>query len=214
VTTAVQPRFDPAAADTFNNVPLVAHSREAAGPVHALSASGALHRSGTLTVEFELRGDLQSIRLLPSVCQPRRRDELWKRTCFELFARHRSGPRYCEFNFSACGDWAAYVFDSYRGTRHDAEQRPLEISVLTTARQQIRLRARMDLRAAYAGGAEEFELAGWRLNCAAVIENAEGSLSHWAVRHPRPRPDFHDTEGFAICLDGAVAAADSQVMPS
>ncbi len=211
MTTAAQHIPEGPVADAFHHVPLVPHARESVGPVHALTASGALQASGILMVEFQLGGDLRAIRLVPSVCQPRRRDELWQHTCFELFARHRSGPRYCEFNFSACGDWAAYVFDSYRGTRRDAQQRPLEVSVLTTALQQIRVRARIDLHSAFGDGMADFDPEGWHLNCAAVIESAEGVLSHWAVSHPRPRPDFHDAAGFAICLNGVPSAQPTQV---
>ena len=203
MTTSPQSNPDVGTVGAFHDVALVPHARDSVGPVHALSASGVLHDSGSLTVEFQLTGDLRAILLVPSVCQPRRRDELWKHTCFELFARHRSGPRYCEFNFSACGDWAAYVFESYRGERRDADQRPIEVSVQTSALQQIRLRARVDLRSAYADDALAFEPTGWQLNCAAIIESAEGSLSHWATRHPRPRPDFHDAEGFGISLNGS-----------
>jgi hypothetical protein len=31
-----------------------------------------------------------------------------------------------------------------------------------------------------------------------VIEEGDGVLSYWALRHPAARPDFHHPEGFAL----------------
>ena len=111
MTNAAPANFDSAAVDSFHDVPLVAHVRDGPGPVHSLSVSGSLRPSGSLTVEFQLAAELRNVRLVPSVCQPRRRDELWRHTCFELFVRYGNEPRYCEFNFAPSGDWAAYEFD-------------------------------------------------------------------------------------------------------
>jgi hypothetical protein len=211
VTTAAPANFDATAVDVFRDVPLTAHARDGAGPVRSLVVSGALHASGSLTLEFQLAAELRAVRLVPSVCQPQRRHELWRHTCFELFARRGSEPGYCEFNFSPCGDWAAYEFDNYRGTRRDAAQRPIEVSVQTLDLAQIQLRARIDLRSAFAIETAALELADWRLNCAAVIESTDGSLSYWAVQHPRPQPDFHDADGFCVALSGARSAIGTQV---
>ena len=210
MNTAAPGNFDGTAGEAFRDLPLVAHARDGAGPVKSISVSGTLHRSGSLTVEFQLAAELRAVRLVPSVCQPQRRDELWRHTCFELFARRGNETRYCEFNFSPSGDWAAYEFDSYRGTPRDATQRPIEVTVHTSGLAQIRLRARVDLRSAFANEAVAAGPSGWRLNCAAVIEGTDGSLSYWAVHHPRPQPDFHDAAGFCIVLSGSDTAASSQ----
>jgi hypothetical protein len=200
VTTAATAKIDDATIDAFRNVPLLPHSAGNAGPVHSLSVSGVLRRSGSLTVEFQLAAELRTIRLVPLVCQPRRRDELWRHTCFEVFVRRGSGPRYCEFNISPSGDWAAYEFDQYRGSRGEAKQGPIDVSVQTSGLQQISLRARIDLHAAFADAEATLAGAVWQLNCAAVIEFVDGSLGYWAVHHPCSKPDFHDAEGFQIAL--------------
>jgi len=210
VTTAAPANFDGTAVDAFRDLPLVAHARDGAGPVKSISVSGALRASGSLTVEFQLTAELRAVRLVPAVCQPQRRDELWRHTCFELFARRGNETRYCEFNFSPSGDWAAYEFDNYRAEPRSAAQRSIDVTVHTSGLEQVRLRARIDLRSAFANEALAADPAGWRLNCAAVIEATDGSMSYWAVHHPRPQPDFHDAAGFCIVLRGANAAADSQ----
>jgi hypothetical protein len=213
VSTTPPAHGDDAVADGFRDVPLRANARDGAGPVRALSVSGALQPSGSLAVEFRLAAEMRVVRLAPAVCQPQRRSELWRHTCFELFVRHGDAPSYCEFNFSPSGDWAAYKFDSYRGAARDARQRPIEISVHTSGPGEIRLRARIDLRAAFADERAPLVPAPWRLNCAAVIECSDGTLSHWAVRHPKAQPDFHDAAGFCISLQDLQALSDRTAAP-
>jgi hypothetical protein len=210
VSGATPARTNDAAIDAFRDVPLLPHTPGTASPVHSLAVSGVLQHSGVLAVEFRLSAALRAIRLVPVVCQPRRRDELWRHTCFEVFARRGGQSRYCEFNLSASGDWAAYQFEKYRGTRSDAKQEPIAVTVHTSGEQQITLRARIDLDAALADEPGQRQPHEWRLNCAAVIECGDGSLEYWAVHHPRTQPDFHDADGFRIALraTGAGLAAE------
>jgi hypothetical protein len=40
----------------------------------------------------------------------------------------------------------------------------------------------------------------WRLGLSAVIEEASGRLSYWALTHPPGKPDFHHSDCFALEL--------------
>ena len=40
-----------------------------------------------------------------------------------------------------------------------------------------------------------------RIGLSAVIEEADGSLSYWALRHAPGKPDFHHQDAFALELD-------------
>ena len=42
---------------------------------------------------------------------------------------------------------------------------------------------------------------GGRIGFAAVVEQADGTLSYWALRHPPGKPDFHHRDAFALELD-------------
>jgi len=201
-TTAHANPSDPVLA-AFADVPLMAHSRDRPGPVRALSASGALHRSGVLALEFQVAAELRELRFVPAACHARRSDELWRQTCFELFAARDDEPAYCEFNFTPSGEWAAYVFADYRRDRRDAAQDRIDVSTQAAAGGPLRLRAHMNLAAALGLDARALALASWRLNCAAIIEDNAGALSYWAVRHSGAQPDFHDRAGFAIVLGDA-----------
>jgi hypothetical protein len=33
------------------------------------------------------------------------------------------------------------------------------------------------------------------------VEDVDGILSYWALRHPAGKPDFHHTDAFALQLD-------------
>ena len=40
-----------------------------------------------------------------------------------------------------------------------------------------------------------------RVALSTVVEDQEGRLSYWALRHPAGRPDFHHAEGFSLALE-------------
>jgi hypothetical protein len=40
-----------------------------------------------------------------------------------------------------------------------------------------------------------------RLGLSAVIEDDNGSLSYWALKHPSGKPDFHHPDAFALEID-------------
>jgi hypothetical protein len=42
-----------------------------------------------------------------------------------------------------------------------------------------------------------------RLALCAVIEDRQGQLYYWALRHPAGVPDFHDPRGFILQLEDA-----------
>ena len=201
-TTAHANPSDPVLA-AFTAVSLTAHTRDGPGPVRALTVSGALHRSGVLALEFAVTADLRELRFAPSSCHARRSDELWRQTCFELFAARDDEPGYCEFNFTPSGEWAAYAFEGYRQARRDATQDRIDVSTQAAADGPLRLRARLNLATALGLDAQALAHERWRLNCSAIIEDNAGALSYWAVYHPGAQPDFHDRAGFAIALGAA-----------
>lgn len=139
-------------------------------------------------MHFELEGDVHRVRL-PAAAHPGPRDELWKHTCFEVFVAPEHGTHYEEFNFSPSGEWAHYAFESER-VRHPAS--PASFSVGSqTALQAGRLTVHAHLPAPTGpcvGG------------LSAIIELDDGSLSYWALHHPRPRPDFHCRDGWTLLL--------------
>src|SRR5262245_12928132 len=98
--------------------PLLPHPASPAGPARELRVS-VRRDADTLLLQYRLEGDLDSV-LLPQQVMPRRADNLWQHTCFEVFVGGTSLASYREYNFSPSGAWAIYDFDGYRsGMRTD-----------------------------------------------------------------------------------------------
>jgi hypothetical protein len=145
-----------------------------------------LERSpGALSLRYELDADLERLRI-PEEGPFRPGDRLWQHTCFEIFVSPRM-PAYQEFNFSPSGEWAAHSFRGYR------EGGPSSGVNRLSAR---KTKDRLTVQASIACVSGDLKIA-----LSAVIEDAEGALSYWALRHPRGKPDFHHADGFALELD-------------
>ena len=146
---------------------------------------------GNLTLAFALEGDLSALRI-PEPRPSRRGQGLWRHTCCEVFVMAGQGPGYREFNFSPSGEWAVYAFRGYReGGELDVEPAP----GIAVQRKGDRLELYAQIRADILPPGRPLRLA-----LSAVVEDADGTLSYWALRHLPGKPDFHHTDAFALQL--------------
>jgi hypothetical protein len=146
---------------------------------------------GGLMLTFCLVGDLTSLSI-PETRPPQSADDLWRYTCFEAFVMAGEGPEYREFNFSPSGEWAAYAFRYYR----DAEELENKLApgiVVRRTMDRLELDAEISRNFLPQGGP-------LRLGLSAVVEDTDGVLSYWALRHPPGKPDFHHIDAFALQL--------------
>ncbi len=172
---------------------LTAHPSTLNGAVHRLAVKLRAEEPDILVFDYSLDADMSRVRV-PSSGVGGRADDLWKHTCFEGFVAPADAPGYYEFNFSPSLDWAIYRFRAYREGMSPAEidQAP-KISVRRgedglELQSAVRLEHLTDLR-----GAPRLRIA-----VAAVIEDANGRLSYWGLRHSPGKPDFHHPNGFAL----------------
>jgi hypothetical protein len=122
---------------------------------------------------------------------------LWEHTCFEAFIALNSACAYHEFNFAPSGEWALYAFRSYReiAALSDETVAP-EVNVRRLAdRLELDAVVRLDVLSPI------HPTSPLRLALSAVIEDACGGLSYWALRHPPGKPDFHHADAFALTVD-------------
>ena len=148
---------------------------------------------GTLDVSYCLTGDLARVRI-PELSASGFADELWQHTCFELFARREGEDAYSELNFSPSGEWAVYAFDRYRvGMRRLEDARARRIAV---SRRGNTLELDATIDAKRIGITPPLRIA-----LAAVVEEIDGTLSYWALAHPRAKPDFHHANAFTLELE-------------
>jgi hypothetical protein len=165
-----------------------------AGPPFKLWANvelaAAFGAAATLNIWFGIGAPAARF-LLPAIADAQRADELWKTTCFEAFLRKEGEDGYREWNFAPSGQWAAYDFTATRAGMADAE---------VGAPPYIRMEDNLTwwtLGATVAVDAGE----RWRLGLSAVLEEAGGTKSYWALAHPPgDEPDFHHPNCFVAQL--------------
>ncbi len=140
-----------------------------------------------LLLSYHLTGEIGALRI-PPILAAARTDELWRHTCFEAFVSPVPGEAYYEFNFALSTQWAAYRFDSYRKGMRVAVEIAAPRIEMNSAPGRYTLQAELDLSA--------LADTRWRVGLAAVIEDAGGRLSYWALAHPSDKPDFHRADCF------------------
>lgn len=152
----------------------------------------SIPRSGNLVLQYFVTGKMSGLRM-PPVTAPARTDGLWQHTCFEAFVRAPPASAYYELNFAPSTQWAGYRFNGYRNGMSIASEIAAPRMKIESDAGRYNLQVSLDLdRLPDLPGN-----AAWRLGLAAVIEEANGVKSYWALAHPPGKPDFHHTESFA-----------------
>lgn len=160
-------------------------SRAIRGVNFALSSTA----DGTIHLEFGIDAATDAV-AIPAPSPRIFKHDLWRHTCFELFAAGEDGA-YREFNFSPSTEFAIYDFPQYRigmtpvSTAGTPSIQPRQGGLSVHVNLPFTL-----LRPAGAIACQ--------IGIAAVIEERDGTLSYWALRHPQEKPDFHHRDGFLI----------------
>jgi hypothetical protein len=185
------------AADMRRQLRLHPDSRSAA--VASIDVEIARPRVGGLELSYLVAGNMSSVRM-PPTAKSARVDGLWRHTCFEAFVRATPDAEYYELNFSPSGQWATYLFSNYRRGMGVAEE-------IDSVRIKTRVSADGCVLRAWLNPDEFRALPKdrpWHLGLSAVIEDASGGASYWALAHPPGKPDFHHSDGFACEFSPAV----------
>lgn len=167
------------------------HPDSPRSPATHVGASLARPTNNILELTYTVLAPTADLRLPPKAASTHA-DGLWRHTCLEAFFRPPSGDVYFEFNFSPSTQWAAYRFDDYRkGMTPVTPHTPPRVSTSTSAdgftlHVVLPLDPLMDIR----------DDATWRFGLSAVIEDAGGAISYWALAHAPGTPDFHHADGF------------------
>jgi len=155
-------------------------------------------RARSLVLAYFVTGKISDL-AMPPVAAAVRTHELWRHTCFEAFVRRSPGLAYYEFNFAPSTQWAAYQFGSYRSDVRVANEICVSLINVESSPERYALQASLEFdefsreASGGAGGKD-----AWRLGLSAVIEEASGRQSYWALAHPPGKPDFHHSDCFAL----------------
>ena len=188
--------------DRPSHVSLLAHPACRSEGVRRVAACAEPAGPDLLRFRYLLEADLRRVRI-PSAAGVGRADGLWAHTCFEAFVGIPDSTRYLELNFSPSGQWAGYRFDSYRAGLAPALRSAPRLA-LRLGEERLELDAEVHLDGSLYSpvpGPRVPGLARLRIALSAVVEDREGRLSYWALRHPPGRPDFHHPESFSLALE-------------
>jgi hypothetical protein len=177
---------------------LLPHPDAAGEAVWSVAAEVQLTAAPSLICRYLLHGELAQVRV-PRMRTGGRSDGLWRHTCCEVFIAAGQDAGYYEFNFSPALDWAAYRFEDYRDGMSAATVTQAPGLQVRRSAGELELTATAHL----AGLAPLCAARVLRVALAAVIEEKDGRLAYWALRHPPGNPDFHHPESFALELGHA-----------
>lgn len=169
------------------------HPKSAGGEGVRLWAEATRPRGGLLRLSYQGSGDMGEIRV-PAPAAPKRVDELWLHTCFEAFVRATDGAYY-EFNFAPSTQWAAYRFRDYRMGMANAQVTAPEIQGWWRAG-AYELQVELSLESLTDLPPDK----RWWVGLSAILEDAAGDRSYWALAHAPGKPDFHHPDSFALDL--------------
>ena len=178
---------------------LKCHPETSGSAVHGIEACISRLENGEFALSYTLKGRIDRLKI-PTPRPGRRAERLWEHTCFEAFVSGINGPAYCEFNFAPSAEWAVYAFRRYRdGAALLLNEEPAPKITVRGTEDRLELDAAVHL--------DHLSLikpnAPRRLALSAVIEDKDGRLSYWALKHPPGKPDFHHPDSFALALEPA-----------
>jgi hypothetical protein len=179
-----------------HSVTLIRHPESRGEAVRRIGARVSRRGGGTLAITYAIEGELARLRV-PPPRPPRIALGLWQRTCCECFIALQGEPGYHEFNFAPSGEWTAYAFAKYRDGAPLADEALNPRIALRTTVEKIELDAIVSLDRLSALYAHH----GLEIALSAVIEDEQGMLSYWALKHPPGKPDFHHRDAFALEVD-------------
>jgi hypothetical protein len=174
---------------------LSCHPATPCDAVRSIDVQARRMAEAMLSLTYTVAGDIERLRV-PAPRAPVRADKLWQHTCLEAFVAGTPVAEYDELNFSPSTEWAAYRFSSYRNGMQIVEAARQPSICVERGPGRLTLEAVVDsdlLRALRSDG-------DLHLALAAVVEEADGTLSYWALAHPPGKPDFHHAAGFALVL--------------
>jgi hypothetical protein len=151
-----------------------------------------------LKLQFRLSGRMQDL-AIPGPEGPVRTAGLWEETCCEAFLKSAGGEAYYEFNLSPSSQWAVFDFTGYRENfrQLDVGRAPVIDCEETSA--QLVLDTVIDLSML----PSDVHAQDWALGLSCVVKTKDGATSYWALAHPPEKPDFHDSNCFALTLEAA-----------
>lgn len=175
-------------------IPLHPHPRiPVSDPIQQLQIAGDFsHRDGFLTITFLVQDPRNA--LADSLnegqwtgSQMSRKDDLWKKTCFEAFWALPQDERYWELNLSAAGEWNLYAFDLYRNPQPPRASSDFTMLGVKTQAGQLKCELQSVLK-----------FSKLEVSLCAVLQTRDAQNHYFSTRHAGEKPDFHLRQSLAL----------------
>lgn len=155
-----------------------------------INCSGKLDKN-SIDITFTATGLLENISFDSPSKHPRRTDNLWQKTCFEVFVKNADSAKYWEYNLSPSLNWAIYGFENYREGKFDELSLP-KLPVDTSFQPNLfLLKSDLPLPAPLIGK-------NLKIGLSVVVQDKNGDIYYYALKHTKVQADFHDAESFTI----------------
>ena len=177
---------------------LVPFSNQEPLPV-TIQCSGKMIKDHGIDLCFEITGDVSQIDFESTKSSPQRMDNLWQKTCFEVFIKSDNSASYWEYNMSPSKDWAIYGFTDYREGKFD--ELSIEDLPIQTMQQETLFTLQCFIvfpRALLNEKLNENLHKKLKIGLSTVIQNSNGDIYYYALHHSKMEADFHDERSFTI----------------
>jgi len=152
---------------------------------------GSITRENEIKIRFSLTGNLQHIKFDSIMAGGKRTDNLWQKTCFELFIKTVGSLNYWEYNLSPSCNWAIYGFADYRDGKFDelsVDTLPISVNVQANV---LSLESYLPLPQPLIGQK-------LKIGLSSVVQDKNGDIYYYALKHLKEQADFHDENSFLI----------------
>jgi hypothetical protein len=156
----------------------------------------------TLQATFKVTGPIPDLSLPVEVAEKRmtRNQELWRHSCFEIFASPPGSDRYFEWNLTSSLEWGHFEFQNYRVASGDALSLESGIETLkfsiTASNLELNVTLELEKFPELFEAVRSHQKIKLGLTC--ILENKKGERSYWALTHSEGKADFHRAESFTL----------------
>ncbi|MBN2891996.1 MAG: hypothetical protein JXL97_09025 [Bacteroidales bacterium] len=144
-------------------------------------------------IKYEMKGNIADV-IIPEISNnPKRLDNLWEQTCFELFIGEKDKKNYYEVNLSPSKDWNVFTFEDYRiGKNEEKSVKQVNI-IVEKANKIFKLSTSVD----FSKLLKSNELV---LGISAMIFKKSNKKEYWAIKHSGSKPDFHLKQNYETII--------------
>jgi hypothetical protein len=164
-------------------------------PLHVeIKCTGNILQGQQIELCYDVTGSVDQIIFDPLLPNGKRSDDLWKKTCFEIFVKDINSESYWEYNLAPSSNWATYGFSAYRKGKFDElsiANVPIKTSILSN---QFTLQGTIPLP-------KPLFDQKLKIGLSTVIQDRKGDIYYYALLHTNESPDFHDERSFTISTD-------------